>query len=84
MSNWLDLLQWPAMLTNVWAAWLIASSREIRRKIGFYVFLIGNLLWALWGWQQGAWALIILQFCLAGLNIRGVNKNDPESNAADS
>ena len=44
MSHWLDFIQWPAMVTNVWAAWLIASHRETRRKIGFYVFLIGNLL----------------------------------------
>jgi hypothetical protein len=31
-----------------------------------------------WGWHDGAHALIVLQVALAALNIRGVFKNDPE------
>ena len=76
MLNWFDLLQWPAMVTNVLAAWLIASQRELRRKIGFYCFLAGNILWVIWGWHAQAWAMVVLQVCLVGLNIRGVKKND--------
>ena len=30
------------MVTNVVAAWLIASQSEMRRKIGFYCFLTGK------------------------------------------
>jgi len=72
----LDLLQWPAMLTTVIAAWLVASQRRARRMVGFWTFLASNVLWVIWGWHDGAWAMVILQFCLAALNIRGARKND--------
>ena len=73
--SWLDLLQWPAMAASVGAAWLVASSREHRRKGGFGCFLFSNVLWAVWGWHDGAYALIALQACLAAMNVRGVARN---------
>ncbi|MEO8656421.1 MAG: hypothetical protein ABI409_20020 [Ramlibacter sp.] len=76
-SQWLDLMQWPAMLATVLAAWLVGSNAKSRRNIGFWVFLASNLLWALWGWHDGAYALIALQVALAALNIRGVTKTEP-------
>lgn len=75
-SDWLDLLQWPAMVATVLAAWLVASNRQGRRNAGFWVFLGSNLLWGLWGWHDGAYALIALQVALAVLNIRGVSKTE--------
>jgi hypothetical protein len=71
----MDLLQWPAMVASVVAAWLVASSREQRRKWGFWCFLASNLLWVVWGWHDGAWALVVLQVALAAMNVRGVAKN---------
>ena len=71
----LDLLQWPAMAASVVAAWLVASSQERRRKWGFWVFLLSNVLWVAWGWHDQAWALVALQVCLAAMNVRGVAKN---------
>ena len=73
----LDLVQWPAMLVTVLAAWLVASQSKRKRCIGFWVFFASNVLWIIWGWHSHAYALIILQFCLAALNIRGVTKNEP-------
>lgn len=78
MTDLLDFLQWPAMIVTVMAAWLVASQSKRRRNIGFWVFLASNVLWIVWGWHDGAYALICLQLCLAALNIRGVLKNDPE------
>jgi hypothetical protein len=75
-SEWLDLMQWPAMLATVLAAWLVGSNAKTRRNIGFWVFLASNLLWVLWGWHDGAYALIALQLALAALNIRGVTKTE--------
>jgi hypothetical protein len=72
--NWIDLLQWPAMVASVLAAWLVASKREHRRKWGFWVFLLSNVLWVVWGWRDHAYAIVALQVCLAALNIRGVAK----------
>ena len=63
--------------TDRLAAWLVASTQEHRREIGFWVFLASNALWIAWGWHAGAWALIVLQLCLAGLNIRGARKASP-------
>ena len=74
----LDWLQWPAMLVTVAAAWLVASQSRRRRTIGFWTFLASNALWIAWGWQAHAWALIVLQVALAGLNVRGAVKNDPD------
>lgn len=72
----LDLLQWPAMVTTVAAAWLVASRSPHKRAVGFWCFLASNLLWVVWGWHDRAWALVGLQFFLAALNIRGVYKNE--------
>ncbi|GAB3462628.1 hypothetical protein [Azotobacter salinestris] len=75
--DWLDLIQWPAMVATVVAAWLIGSLNLRRRTIGFWCFLLSNALWVLWGWHAHAWALIVLQLCLALMNVRGLRKNDP-------
>ena len=71
----LDLIQWPAMVVSILAAWLVASSSQKRRKFGFWTFLLSNVLWVIWGWQAGAYALIGLQIGLAIMNIRGTQKN---------
>ena len=75
----LDLIQWPAMVASVGAAWLVGSQQERRRNWGFWCFLLSNVLWIAWGWHDHAWALIALQVALAALNIRGVKKSQPES-----
>ena len=75
----LPLLQWPAMMVTVLAAWLIASQTKRRRQVGFWCFLLSNGLWVVWGWNDRAYALVVLQIALAILNIRGAYKNDPES-----
>jgi len=80
--DWLDLVQWPAMAVTVWAAWLVASTHKQRREIGFWAFLVSNVLWVAWGWHANAWALIVLQVCLAALNVRGAFK--AETAAKDS
>ena len=75
----LDLLQWPAMVITVVAAWLVASTAKRRRAIGFWCFLLSNVLWIAWGWHTSAYALIVLQIALAALNIRGARKNEPKA-----
>jgi hypothetical protein len=75
--NWIEFLQWPAMVATVTGAWLVASGRKYKRNYGFWSFLLGNLLWGVWGWREGAWALLLLQICLAALNIRGTAKTEP-------
>lgn len=70
----LSLLQWPAMAVTVVAAWLVASTRPARRHAGFWLFLASNVLWVAWGWPARAYAVVVLQLCLAALNIRGAIK----------
>src|SRR5262245_20557971 len=70
--NW---LQWPAMVVTVAAAWMVASQRKFKRNWGFWLFLLSNMLWIVWGAVDRAYALIALQFALAALNIRGAMKN---------
>jgi hypothetical protein len=63
------------MVVTVVAAWLVASQKRFKRNWGFWLFLASNVLWIVWGWYDGAYALILLQLCLAFLNIRGAIKN---------
>lgn len=65
------------MAVTVVAAWLVASQRKFKRNWGFWLFLSSNVLWIAWGWYDRAYALIVLQLCLAFLNIRGAIKNRP-------
>ena len=71
----LNFLQWPAMIATLLSAWLVASKSEHRRGLGFWIFIVSNVLWVLWGWHDGAYALIAMQFGLLLLNIRGAVKN---------
>jgi hypothetical protein len=77
--GFVDWIQWPAMVITVMAAWMIGSQRKFKRNWGFWLFLLSNVLWIIWGVNDGAYALIALQFALAGLNIRGAVKNQAKS-----
>lgn len=74
--DFLALVQWPAFAASLAAAWLVASTAERRRNIGFWIFLVSNVLWIVWGLHTDAYALIALQVCLAGLNVRGLFKTE--------
>lgn len=76
MQDMLSLIQWPAFAASLAAAWLVASTDKHRRNIGFWIFLLSNVLWVAWGLHTSAWALIALQVCLAALNIRGLSKTE--------
>lgn len=71
----LNLVQWPAMATTLLSAWLVASQAKHKRGLGFWIFILSNILWILWGWHVGAIALVIMQIGLLLLNIRGAFKN---------
>ena len=71
----LNLIQWPAMDTTLLSAWLVASESKHKRSLGFWIFILSNVLWVLWGWHDGAMALIAMQIGLLLLNIRGAFKN---------
>jgi hypothetical protein len=76
MDELLSALQWPAMLATLFAAWLVASRSPTRRKWGFWVYLLSNLLWGVWGWHEDAYAMIALQLGLFAMNVRGAKKNE--------
>lgn len=76
--DWIDFLQWPAMVVTLAASWLVASRSAVRRNVGFWVFLASNVLWVAWGWHAGAHALIALQVGLAAMNIRGALKTEEQ------
>ena len=78
MPEWLDIIQWPAMFVTVIGAWLVASKRKFKRNWGFWTFLLSNVLWIVWAVGDRAYALILLQVCLALLNIRGVRTNETQ------
>ena len=67
------------MVVTVMSAWLVASLSKRRRMVGFWSFLVSNVLWIVWGWHAEAYALFVMQVALAILNIRGVLKNEPKN-----
>jgi hypothetical protein len=82
--SWVDLLQWPAMLVTVAAAYFVASQSAGRRSLGFWLFMASNALWIAWGWYASAAALVVLQVALAILNIRGAMKNRAADRPVDA
>jgi len=72
----IEALQWPAMVATLLAAWLVASQSKRRRSFGFWVFIVSNVLWTIWGWHARVFALVALQLGLFVLNVRGARKND--------
>ena len=74
MIDLMDAIQWPAMVVTVGASWLVGSTHRRRRLIGFWTFLASNALWVAWGLHGAAPALVVLQLCLAVMNVRGMVK----------
>ncbi|MFL6632952.1 MAG: hypothetical protein ACJ8HJ_11635 [Massilia sp.] len=72
----LDLLQWPAMAVTLVAAFLVGARHAKKRVVGFWTFILSNVLWIAWGVHDGAWALIALQAGLAAMNIRAIVRNE--------
>jgi hypothetical protein len=79
MEHWVDIdaVQWPAMVATLAAAWFVASTKQHRRRWGFWVFVLSNLLWIVWGWHAEAYGLIALQVGLFVMNVRGIERNPP-------
>ena len=50
-------------------------STKVQAELGVLAVLSSNVQWIVWSLKDGAYALIILQICLAFLNIRGAVKN---------
>jgi hypothetical protein len=69
------------MLVTVAAAWYVASGNPKRRKWGFWLFLVSNVLWVTWGVHAQTYALITLQLCLAAMNVRGERRNATQADA---
>jgi thiol:disulfide interchange protein len=79
MENFLDFLQWPAMAVSLYAAFMIGSKKAGKRIFGFWMFILSNVLWIVWGFHDEAWALISLQVALMAMNVRGIFKNESAS-----
>ena len=76
MEGFLDFLQWPAMAVSLYAAFMVGSKKPGKRIFGFWMFIVSNVLWIVWGIHDEAWALISLQVALMAMNVRGIFKNE--------
>ena len=76
MEGFLDFLQWPAMAVSLYAAFMVGSKKAGKRIFGFWMFIVSNVLWIVWGVHDEAWALISLQVALMAMNARGIFKNE--------
>lgn len=80
--DYIDLVQWPAMVITVIAAWYIGSQRAKRRMLAFWCFILSNLLWIVWGVYADAYGLVVLELTLCLMNLRGASKNFASFKAA--
>lgn len=78
LDDWIDLLQWPAMAVTLVAAFLVGARHARKRILGFWAFILSNVLWIAWGVNDRAWALIGLQAGLFAMNLRGIFKNEKQ------
>lgn len=76
MEGFIDFLQWPAMAVSLYAAFMVGSKKAGKRIFGFWMFILSNILWIIWGVHDEAWALISLQVALMAMNARGIFKNE--------
>ena len=76
MEGFLDFLQLPAMAVSLYAAFMVGSKKAGKRIFGFWMFILSNVLWIVWGVHDEAWALISLQVALMAMNARGIFKNE--------
>lgn len=74
--QWVEFIQWPAMVVTVIASWCVGATQRRQREWGFWLFLLSNVLWIAWGWNEHAYALVILQLCLIVMNVHGAKKNE--------
>ncbi|WP_150732965.1 hypothetical protein [Pseudomonas fluorescens] len=72
--EYVDWVQWPAMVITVASAWFIGSQQAYRRMIAFWGFILRNALWVAWGFHADAYALILLECILLGMNARGFKR----------
>ena len=79
LHGMMNLVQWPAMTLTVIAAWLVTSQTKGKRRIGFWCFILSNVLWTLWGLHDGAYAIVVLQLALGVINIWGAYKTSEAS-----
>lgn len=75
LPDWLDYVQWPAMAVTIAATYLVGSKGATQHKIGFWLFLLSNVLWIAWGLYAAAWALLLLQVALGMMNVRGAKES---------
>ncbi|MCS0614765.1 hypothetical protein NX783_18665 [Massilia kyonggiensis] len=64
------------MAVTLAAAFLVGARHAKKRVIGFWTFILSNVLWIVWGVHDEAWALIALQVGLALMNIRAIFRNE--------
>jgi hypothetical protein len=81
MEEFFGMLQWPAMVISLAAAWWMGSRRPGKRIVAFGLLILGNLMWIAWGWGEDARALIALNVGLMALNVRGILKNEDADGA---
>lgn len=79
-----DLLQWPAMIVTIVASWFVTSRYKGNRWLGFCLFVLSNILWAVWGIHTKAHALVVLQALLLILNLVGIKRTNAKADEGSS
>ena len=73
--NILFLSQYPALLTGILGAILVAGNSSRKRYWGFAIWIISDILWALFGISSNAPGLIIMQFIFIFTSTMGMRNN---------
>ena len=83
---YLSLLQYPGTVLTVGAYFLVGSKNANKRKLGFEMGLIGNIVWvmyAIWGNFPAAWGLVITNVAIFVGGLRGRHNNTEHIDAEE-
>jgi hypothetical protein len=61
-------LSWAGCLLLLYGLKLIGD----KRLAGFYVAVVAELLWIVWGALTGSWALVVMSVWIIGMYVRAI------------
>ncbi len=71
----LFLSQYPALITGIIGAYFVSSTTSKKRYWGFFLWIISDICWALFGLSASGYGLVIMQLIFIFTSSRGMFNN---------
>lgn len=71
----LDWIQYPGVALSLTGAWLVSSPQAPRRRVGFAIWIVSNVVLITWAVSVSAWGLVGMYSFFTVTSARGVRNN---------